>query len=210
MSGRSRSTATRSPSVAATTVPRWSADRRRRRRPRERPQDADDVPHRRHLDMPRGGLGDFLDWWVVLRSLLDGRPVHTRRRGRLRRSRRRAARPAPRLHPRRRRRRASPTSSPKPGSCTSAACSTRARDGRDLRRHGRCRRPTTRDGDGRSWWARTARRRRPLRPHAVLPRRVRRHAPLLDRRPSPAHRPASPTTATPRQARRQPNRSRRW
>ena len=29
------------------------------------------------LDMPRGNLGDFLDWWVVLRSLIDGRPVHT-------------------------------------------------------------------------------------------------------------------------------------
>ena len=29
------------------------------------------------LDMPRGRLEDFLDWWVVLRSLLDGRPVHT-------------------------------------------------------------------------------------------------------------------------------------
>ena len=29
------------------------------------------------LDMPAGGLDDFLDWWVVLRSLLDGRPVHT-------------------------------------------------------------------------------------------------------------------------------------
>jgi hypothetical protein len=29
------------------------------------------------LDMPRGDLGDFLDWWVVLRSLLDARPVHT-------------------------------------------------------------------------------------------------------------------------------------
>jgi Phytanoyl-CoA dioxygenase (PhyH) len=29
------------------------------------------------LDMPRGDLGDFLDWWVVLRSLLDGRAVHT-------------------------------------------------------------------------------------------------------------------------------------
>jgi hypothetical protein len=25
----------------------------------------------------RGRLEDFLDWWVVLRSLLDGRPVHT-------------------------------------------------------------------------------------------------------------------------------------
>ena len=25
------------------------------------------------LDMARGNLGDFLDWWVVLRSLIDGR-----------------------------------------------------------------------------------------------------------------------------------------
>jgi hypothetical protein len=30
------------------------------------------------LEMPRGRLEDFLDWWVILRSLLDGRPVHTR------------------------------------------------------------------------------------------------------------------------------------
>jgi Phytanoyl-CoA dioxygenase (PhyH) len=30
------------------------------------------------LDMPRGDLGAFLDWWVVLRSLIDGRSVHTR------------------------------------------------------------------------------------------------------------------------------------
>ncbi len=29
------------------------------------------------LDMPDGQLGDFLDWWVVLRSLLDARAVHT-------------------------------------------------------------------------------------------------------------------------------------
>ena len=29
------------------------------------------------LDMPHGRLEDFLDWWVLLRSLLDGRPVHT-------------------------------------------------------------------------------------------------------------------------------------
>ena len=29
------------------------------------------------LDMPRGRLEDFLDWWVVLRSALDERPVHT-------------------------------------------------------------------------------------------------------------------------------------
>jgi hypothetical protein len=31
-----------------------------------------------NLHMVRGDLGDFLDWWVVLRSLIDGRPVHTR------------------------------------------------------------------------------------------------------------------------------------
>jgi Phytanoyl-CoA dioxygenase (PhyH) len=30
------------------------------------------------LDMPVGRLEDFLDWWVVLRSVLDDRPVHTR------------------------------------------------------------------------------------------------------------------------------------
>ncbi len=29
------------------------------------------------LDMPDGELGDFLDWWVVLRSVLDSRTVHT-------------------------------------------------------------------------------------------------------------------------------------
>jgi hypothetical protein len=28
------------------------------------------------LDMPKGRLEHFLDWWVVLRSLLDGRSVH--------------------------------------------------------------------------------------------------------------------------------------
>ena len=30
------------------------------------------------LDMPRGNLGNFLDWWVVLRALIDERPVHAR------------------------------------------------------------------------------------------------------------------------------------
>jgi hypothetical protein len=30
------------------------------------------------LDMPRGRLEDFLDWWVVLRAVLDGRRAHTR------------------------------------------------------------------------------------------------------------------------------------
>jgi hypothetical protein len=29
------------------------------------------------LDMPAGRLEHFLDWWVVLRALIDGRPAHT-------------------------------------------------------------------------------------------------------------------------------------
>ena len=29
------------------------------------------------LRMARGNLGDFLDWWVVMRSLIDARTVHT-------------------------------------------------------------------------------------------------------------------------------------
>jgi hypothetical protein len=29
------------------------------------------------LDMPKGGLDDFLDWAVILRSLVDARPLHT-------------------------------------------------------------------------------------------------------------------------------------
>jgi hypothetical protein len=28
------------------------------------------------LDMPSGGLGEFLDWWTVLRAALDTRPLH--------------------------------------------------------------------------------------------------------------------------------------
>jgi hypothetical protein len=28
------------------------------------------------LDMPAGNIGDFMDWWLVLRSVLDDRPVH--------------------------------------------------------------------------------------------------------------------------------------
>jgi hypothetical protein len=28
------------------------------------------------LDMPSGGLGDFLDWWTVLRAALDDRPLY--------------------------------------------------------------------------------------------------------------------------------------
>ncbi len=28
------------------------------------------------LDMPSGGLADFLDWWLVLRAALDGRALH--------------------------------------------------------------------------------------------------------------------------------------
>lgn len=29
------------------------------------------------LDQPEGRLGDLLDWWLVLRAALDGRPIHT-------------------------------------------------------------------------------------------------------------------------------------
>ena len=30
------------------------------------------------LDMPEGGLPDFLNWWLVLRSAVDGRSLHTK------------------------------------------------------------------------------------------------------------------------------------
>jgi hypothetical protein len=30
------------------------------------------------LEMPEGSLPDFLNWWLVLRSALDGRPIHRR------------------------------------------------------------------------------------------------------------------------------------
>src|SRR5262249_47809094 len=29
------------------------------------------------LEVARGGLGDLLDWWLVLRGALDGREIHT-------------------------------------------------------------------------------------------------------------------------------------
>jgi len=29
------------------------------------------------LDIPRGDLSAFLDWWLVIRALIDGRPIHT-------------------------------------------------------------------------------------------------------------------------------------
>lgn len=32
----------------------------------------------RLLDMPEGGLPDFLNWWLVLRAALDGRRIHAR------------------------------------------------------------------------------------------------------------------------------------
>jgi hypothetical protein len=32
----------------------------------------------RLLDMPAGGLPDFLNWWLVLRAALDGRRIHAR------------------------------------------------------------------------------------------------------------------------------------
>lgn len=30
------------------------------------------------LDMPEGGLPDFLNWWLILRSAIDARPIHAR------------------------------------------------------------------------------------------------------------------------------------
>ena len=30
------------------------------------------------LEMPEGGLPDFLNWWLVLRSAIDARPIHAR------------------------------------------------------------------------------------------------------------------------------------
>ena len=30
------------------------------------------------LDMPEGGLPDFLNWWLVLRAAIDARPIHAR------------------------------------------------------------------------------------------------------------------------------------
>ena len=107
------------------------------------------------LDMPTGRLEDFLDWWVVLRSLLDGRPVHTRRRRRLRRPGRRAARPAPLVPHRRRPRRDGATSSPRPASSTSPGVFTEdemAAVSADMDAAAAGYAP----GDGRSWWARTA------------------------------------------------------
>ena len=32
----------------------------------------------RLLEMPEGGLPDFLNWWLVLRAALDGRRIHAR------------------------------------------------------------------------------------------------------------------------------------
>ena len=131
--------------------------RRRRRRHRQRPEDADDVPHRpARCDMARGNLGDFLDWWVVLRSLIDGRAGAHARRGR----RSQTATGAPLdlhrvVHARRRRRRH--RALPRRGRLPAPArLVRRRRDARDLRRHGpRAPRRTRRD-DGRSWWAKTA------------------------------------------------------
>ena len=52
--------------------------RERAHRHRARPAHPDDPAHRRQPDHAAGDLGDALDWWVVLRSLLDGRAAHTR------------------------------------------------------------------------------------------------------------------------------------
>ena len=49
---------------------------------RPRPAHADEVLHRRHLDMPAGHLDDFLDWWLVLRALDRRAAAPHARRGR--------------------------------------------------------------------------------------------------------------------------------
>ena len=107
------------------------------------------------LRMPRGNLGDFLDWWVVLRSLIDGRPVHTRGAVDFRGPRRLAARPPPLVHARRRRRRDRSTSSARPASCTCAAGSTPTTMNEISADMDRALPTYVRD-DGRSWWAKTA------------------------------------------------------
>jgi hypothetical protein len=48
----------------------------------------------RLLDMPEGGLPDFLNWWLVLRAALDGRRIHARGDVALRGPRQRSFTPA--------------------------------------------------------------------------------------------------------------------
>ena len=106
------------------------------------------------LDMPSGRLEDFLDWSVVLRSLLDGQPRARHRRRRVPRRRRRAARPGPGL-PHRRRPRADlalPRRGRVPPPRRASSPTTRW-----MRCPPRWTRRADRytNGDGRSWWART-------------------------------------------------------
>ena len=147
------------------------------------------------LDMARGNLGDFLDWWVVLRALIDGRAVHTR--GVDRRS---ATATATRSTCTARSRPTtttptSRTSSPKPASCTCAAGSIpTAMDeiSADMDRA----LPTYARGDGRSWWAQD-RRRRPTAACACSTSTSTRHARSKSARANATSASAaSPTTTT--------------
>ena len=108
------------------------------------------------LDMPRGNLGNFLDWWVVLRSLIDARPVHTagavdvpatataRRSTCTARSRPTTTTPTSR------------TSSREAGFLHLRGWFDADDDGRDLAPTWTARCPTYARDDGRSWWAKTA------------------------------------------------------
>ena len=144
--------------------------------------------------MPRGNLGDFLDWWVVLRSLIDAPSGAHARRGHVPGSFRRAARPHAQLRSGRRRRR--DRGVPRGSRLPPPPRLVRLRaDGRDLRRHGpraadvHARRRSLVVGEDR-------RRRRPVRAHAVLPRALEPRARAARQRAVPAHRPVSSTTAT--------------
>ena len=78
------------------------------------------------LAVKGGGLGDLLDWWLVLRAALDGRAIHTPGSVDVPRSRRRTARPRPCFPTRRRSRRDDATSCTRPASCTCAGGSIRS------------------------------------------------------------------------------------
>ena len=120
------------------------------------------------LEMARGNLGDLLDWWVVLRvAARRPRGAH-RGRGRVPRPRRLGRSTSIARSPPTTTTPTSRTSSAKPGSCTCAAGSIRPRwnaSSADMD----AALPTYQRDDGRSWWAKTADGRRPLRAHAVVP-----------------------------------------
>jgi hypothetical protein len=106
------------------------------------------------LDMPAGGVDDFLDWWLVLRGALDRRPLHTPGAVRF------AAADGGPLDLRRTFRLDSPAADlthflHQAGFLHVAGVFTEAEMARiatDMDRAA----PSYREGDGRSWWATTA------------------------------------------------------